>query len=120
MQTGWRVTVVCVKIVCGAKSQYASILFRFIPTPQQMGGLTKNPLASLAALGLAGMAPANTNLNPTGKSGRRRRRRLLAKCLLLIPPFFGAQRWQRWPARSCAPATRIAASSRRPIRSSRR
>lgn len=33
----------------------------------QMSGLTKNPLASLAALGLAGMAPSNTGgLNPTG------------------------------------------------------
>ncbi|KAJ6644046.1 Poly(rC)-binding protein 3 [Pseudolycoriella hygida] len=32
-----------------------------------MGGLAKNPLASLAALGLAGMAPSNTGgLNPTG------------------------------------------------------
>lgn len=32
-----------------------------------MSGLTKNPLASLAALGLAGMAPSNTGgLNPTG------------------------------------------------------
>ncbi|XP_037034933.1 poly(rC)-binding protein 3 isoform X3 [Bradysia coprophila] len=31
-----------------------------------MSGLTKNPLASLAALGLAGMAPSNTGgLNPT-------------------------------------------------------
>lgn len=30
--------------------------------------LTKNPLAGLAALGLAGMAPSNTGgLNPTGK-----------------------------------------------------
>ncbi len=35
----------------------------------QMSGLTKNPLASLAALGLAGMAPSNTGgLNPTGGS----------------------------------------------------
>lgn len=34
-----------------------------------MSGLTKNPLASLAALGLAGIAPSNTGgLNPTGKS----------------------------------------------------
>lgn len=33
-----------------------------------MSGLTKNPLASLAALGLAGMAPTNTGgLNPTGE-----------------------------------------------------
>lgn len=33
-----------------------------------MSGLTKNPLAGLAALGLAGMAPSNTGgLNPTGK-----------------------------------------------------
>lgn len=33
-----------------------------------MSGLSKNPLASLAALGLAGMAPSNTGgLNPTGK-----------------------------------------------------
>lgn len=32
-----------------------------------MSGLGKNPLASLAALQLAGMAPANTGgLNPTG------------------------------------------------------
>ncbi|XP_037034931.1 poly(rC)-binding protein 3 isoform X2 [Bradysia coprophila] len=36
-----------------------------VPT-QEMSGLTKNPLASLAALGLAGMAPSNTGgLNPT-------------------------------------------------------
>lgn len=35
---------------------------------KQMSGLTKNPLAGLAALGLAGMAPSNTGgLNPTGK-----------------------------------------------------
>lgn len=33
-----------------------------------MSGLTKNPLAGLAALGLAGMAPSNTGgLNPTGE-----------------------------------------------------
>lgn len=33
-----------------------------------MGGMTKNPLAGLAALGLAGMAPTNqSGLNPTGK-----------------------------------------------------
>lgn len=35
---------------------------------KQMGGINKNPLASLAALGLAGMAPSNTGgLNPTGR-----------------------------------------------------
>lgn len=34
----------------------------------QMSGLSKNPLAGLAALGLAGMAPSQTGgLNPTGE-----------------------------------------------------
>lgn len=38
-----------------------------LPLTKQMGGLTKNPLAGLAALGALGMAPANTGgLNPTG------------------------------------------------------
>lgn len=36
-----------------------------------MSGLTKNPLAGLAALGLAGMAPSNTGgLNPTGECSK--------------------------------------------------
>lgn len=40
-----------------------------------MSGLTKNPLASLAALGLAGMAPSNTGgLNPTGKCGLKKKK----------------------------------------------
>lgn len=35
---------------------------------EQMTGLAKNPLAGLAALGLAGAIPANTGgLNPTGE-----------------------------------------------------
>uniref|UniRef100_A0A1B0CF10 Putative polyc-binding alphacp-1 n=1 Tax=Lutzomyia longipalpis TaxID=7200 RepID=A0A1B0CF10_LUTLO len=37
-----------------------------VPAQEQMGGLTKNPLAGLAALGALGMAPSNTGgLNPT-------------------------------------------------------
>ena len=32
-----------------------------------MSGLGKNPLAGLAALGLAGAIPTNTGLNPTGE-----------------------------------------------------
>lgn len=47
-----------------------------------MSGLTKNPLAGLAALGLAGMAPSNTGgLNPTGKL-------IHSKLFLLLVCFF--------------------------------
>lgn len=47
----------------------AFLLFRFILLKSmQMSGLSKNPLAGLAALGLAGMAPSQTGgLNPTGE-----------------------------------------------------
>lgn len=49
-------------------SIFSMFSFYFDSTDVQMSGLTKNPLAGLAALGLAGMAPSNTGgLNPTGK-----------------------------------------------------
>jgi hypothetical protein len=39
----------------------------FLLNSLQMTGLAKNPLAGLAALGLAGAIPSNTGgLNPTG------------------------------------------------------
>ncbi|XP_031618257.1 poly(rC)-binding protein 3 isoform X2 [Contarinia nasturtii] len=48
-----------------ANGQAYTIQGSYVPA-QEMSGLTKNPLAGLAALGLAGMAPSNTGgLNPT-------------------------------------------------------
>lgn len=47
-------------------AQFFKILL-FLLVPLQMAGLAKNPLAGLAALGLAGAIPSNTGgLNQTG------------------------------------------------------
>ncbi|XP_055706928.1 poly(rC)-binding protein 3 isoform X4 [Phlebotomus papatasi] len=49
-----------------ANGQAYTIQGNYAVPAQEMGGLTKNPLAGLAALGALGMAPANTGgLNPT-------------------------------------------------------
>ncbi|XP_070499471.1 poly(rC)-binding protein 3 isoform X3 [Chironomus tepperi] len=50
-----------------ANGQAYTIQGNFAVPTEQMTGLAKNPLAGLAALGLAGAIPANTGgLNPTG------------------------------------------------------